>query len=367
MMISKFGYKKTALIGLVVGIIGILIQWMSGHVGRESAFVVYLIGAFISGLTMCILNCVVNPMLNLLGGGGNKGNQLIQIGGVFNSAAAVAVYIIMGALIGDAAKASISDATPALMIMLGDYFRGYVACAFIVILFTKIEEPEQAPVDLSLIKGAVKYRHFVLGTLGIFLYMCIEVGTPTYILQYLTAAPDAATPGLGMDAGIVGQIVAVYWLMMLVGRFVGGLIGGKVSSRAQVTVLASVVILFVLIGMFASTDTLVPIVGFEGSTGSFTTSQVPMGILFLVLGGLCTSIMWGGIFNMAVEGLGKYTEFASGMFMTMVFGGAILVPFQGLVADITGSFLSSYVVVLCCAAYILFYALIGSRVSKKAE
>ena len=119
--------------------------------------------------------------------------------------------------------------------------------------------------------------------------------------------------------------------------------------------------------MFASTDTLVPIVGFEGSTGSFTTSQVPMGVLFLVLGGLCTSIMWGGIFNMAVEGLGKYTEFASGMFMTMVFGGAILVPFQGLVADLTGSFLSSYVVVLCCAAYILFYALIGSRVSKKAE
>ena len=55
------------------------------------------------------------------------------------------------------------------------------------------------------------------------------------------------------------------------------------------------------------------------------------------------------------------------MFMTMVFGGAILIPLQGLVADLTGSFLSSYVVVLCCAAYILFYALIGSRVSKKAE
>ena len=116
MLIAKYGYKKTALIGLSIGIAGILIQWLSGHVGRDMAFLVYLIGAFISGLTMCILNCVVNPMLNLLGGGGNKGNQLIQIGGSCNSAAAVAVYIIMGALIGDAAKAHISDATPALMI-----------------------------------------------------------------------------------------------------------------------------------------------------------------------------------------------------------------------------------------------------------
>lgn len=182
MIIAKVGYKKTALIGLIIGIIGILIQWASGHVGKESAFAVYLIGAFISGFTMCILNCVVNPMLNLLGGGGNKGNQLIQIGGVFNSSAAVAVYILMGALIGDATKAHIADATPALMIALAIF-----VIAFIVICFTKIDEPEQAPVDTSLIKGALSYRHFVLGIIGIFLYMGVEVGTPTYILQYLTS------------------------------------------------------------------------------------------------------------------------------------------------------------------------------------
>ena len=174
MLIAKYGYKKTALIGLAIGIIGILIQWLSGHVGKESAFLVYLIGAFTSGFTMCILNCVVNPMLNLLGGGGNKGNQLIQLGGVFNSTAAVACYILMGALIGDAAKAHIADATPALMIALAIF-----VIAFVVIMFTKIEEPEQAPVDTSLIKGALSHRHFALGALAIFLYMSVEVGTPT--------------------------------------------------------------------------------------------------------------------------------------------------------------------------------------------
>ena len=358
MLISKFGYKKTALIGLAIGIVGILIQWLSGHVGKESAFLVYLIGAFISGFTMCILNCVVNPMLNILGGGGNKGNQLIQIGGVFNSSAAVAVYIIMGALIGDATKAHIADATPALMIALAIF-----VIAAIVIFFTKIEEPEQAPIDITLIKGAMKYRHFMLGTLAIFLYMGIEVGTPTYILQYLTSAPDAATPGRGMDANIVGLIVAVYWLMMLVGRFVGGSIGGKVSSRTMITTVSSVSILLVIFGMFAPADVTVNVPGIDWANISVIWAEVPMGIFAFLLVGLCTSVMWGGIFNMAVEGLGKYTAIASGIFMTMVFGCAVMVPLQGWIADITGYFMSSYWVVVFCSAYVLFYALVGSKVS----
>jgi FHS family L-fucose permease-like MFS transporter len=349
MLISKFGYKKTALIGLGIGIAGILIQWLSGHVGKESAFLVYLIGAFVSGFTMCILNCVVNPMLNLLGGGGNKGNQLIQIGGVFNSSAAVAVYIIMGALIGDATKAHIADATPALMIALAIFVIG-----FITLLFTKIEEPEQAPVDISLVKGAMKYRHFVLGVIAIFLYMGVEVGTPTYILQYLTS------PEMGMDASIVGLIVAVYWLMMLVGRFVGGAIGSKVSSRAMITTVSAATLVLVAFGMFAPTSITVKVPGIDWANLNLIWAEVPVGIFAFLLVGLCTSVMWGGIFNMAVEGLGKYTAIASGIFMTMVFGCAVMVAIQGYVADLT-DYMTSYWVVLFCAAYILFYALIGSK------
>lgn len=341
---------------MIVGIIGILVQWLSGHVGKESAFLVYLIGAFISGFTMCILNAVVNPMLNLLGGGGNKGNQLIQIGGVFNSAAAVAVYIIMGALIGDAAKAHIADATPALMIALAIFIVGFIG-----IFFTKIEEPEQAPVDISLVKGALKYRHFVLGILAIFLYMGVEVGTPTYILQYLTAPIEEG--GKGMQADIVGLIVAVYWLMMLVGRFVGGAIGGKISSRVMITAVASLSIALVLFGMYAP-NTLVSVPGIDWANLQLIWAEVPVGIFAFLMVGLCTSVMWGGIFNMAVEGLGKYTAIASGIFMTMVFGCAVMVAIQGLVADMT-DYMTSYWVVVGCAAYILFYALIGSRVSKK--
>ena len=355
MLISKYGYKKTALIGLVVGSVGILIQWISGLMDVDNnlglVFAVYLIGAFIAGLCMCILNCVVNPMLNLLGGGGNSGNQLIQIGGVFNSTAAVACYILMGALIGDAAKAKISDATPALMIALAIF-----VVAFIVISFTKIEEPKQAPVQLDLIKGAMSYRHFALGTLGIFVYMGIEVGVPNFVQQYLIS-------DYGLPASTVGMIVAVYWFMMLIGRFVGASIGEKVSSRTMITVVSSATIILVLFGMFAPTIT-VAFPGVNWGTLEIIWEEIPLGIFSFLLVGLCTSVMWGAIFNMAVEGLGKYKAIASGIFMTMVFGCAVMMFIQATVADLVG-YIQSFWCVVACAVYLLFYALIGSKVTRR--
>ena len=355
MLISKYGYKKTALIGLVVGSVGILIQWISGLMDVDNnlglVFAVYLIGAFIAGLCMCILNCVVNPMLNLLGGGGNSGNQLIQIGGVFNSTAAVACYILMGALIGDAAKAKISDATPALMIALAIF-----VVAFIVISFTKIQEPKQAPVLQDLIKGAMSYRHFALGTLGIFVYMGIEVGVPNFVQQYLIS-------DYGLPASTVGMIVAVYWFMMLIGRFVGASIGEKVSSRTMITVLSSGTIMLVLFGMFAPTIT-VAFPGVNWGTLEIIWEEIPLGIFSFLLVGLCTSVMWGAIFNMAVEGLGKYTAIASGIFMTMVFGCAVMMFIQATVADLVG-YIQSFWCVVACAVYLLFYALIGSKVTRR--
>ena len=356
MLIAKFGYKKTALIGLAVGAAGILIQWVSGLLDVEQnlglVFTVYLIGAFIAGLCMCILNCVVNPMLNILGGGGNSGNQLIQIGGVFNSSAAVACYILMGALISDATKAKIADATPALMIALAIF-----VVAFIVILFTKIEEPEQAPVQLSMVKEAMGYRHFALGALAIFLYMGIEVGVPNAVQQMLTSAPYS------IPAGTVGMIVAVYWFMMLIGRFVGASIGSKVSSRAMITTVSIATLALVLFGMYAPAVE-VPFPGVDWGKLELIWQPIPMGIFAFLLVGLCTSVMWGAIFNMAVEGLGKYTAIASGIFMTMVFGCAVMMGIQGYVADLT-DYMTSFWVIVFCAAYLLFYALVGSKPAKK--
>ena len=350
MLIVKFGYKKTALLALIVGIIGMVLELLSGTL--ESMWI-YLLGAFIAGFCMCMLNTVVNPLLNVLGGGGNTGNQLIQIGGAFNSAAAVAVYIILGALIGEVTKdTAIVDAAPAMYIALGIF-----VAAFIVLFFTKIEEPKQEPVKAELIKGALSHRHFALGALAIFLYMSVEVGTPTYMIKYLIS-------DVGISAGVASLIAAVYWFAMFIGRSIGGSIGGKVSSRAMVSTVAIAAIILLAFGMLAPSTLTVQVPGVDWANLSVIWVDVPVGVAAFICVGLCTSVMWGGIFNMAVEGLGKYTAAASGNFMTMVFGCAIMVALQAVVAEQTGSYLVSYIIPLACAAYILFYALVGSRVKK---
>lgn len=360
LLLRKIGYRNTALVAIGVGLLGVFLQYMSGWASVES-FAVYLAGAFTAGFCMCMLNTVVNPMLNTLGGGGNRGNLLIQFGGVCSSTAAVLVTILMGSLIADVTKAKIADATPALMIALGVFF-----FALIVLLLVKIPEPEKATGDRLEAKVEEKYsafsfRHFKLGMLAIFMYLGIEVGVPTYIMQYLSTAPDAATPGLGINPNIVGMIVAVYWLLMLVGRLLGGLVAEKISSRVQISAVSILTLILVALGILLPESMMVKMPGVDWASLSFITAEVPVAIVALILVGLCTSVMWGGIFNMAVEGLGKYTSIASGAFMTMVCGGGILIPLQGMLADAFGNFRMSYIVVLVCAVYILYYALYGSK------
>ena len=355
LLIDKFGYKKTALAALVVGIIGLLIQWFSGSMG----FVVYLIGAFISGLCMCMLNTVLNPMLNLLGGGGKTGNQLVQIGGVFNSAAAVCVYMLMGSLIGDAAKAKVSDAAPALFIALAIFI-----FALVVIFFTKIQEPQHGSscgASTNDKYSCYSFRHFKLGMLAIAVYGAVEVGPPTYILGYLTSAKDAVNPGLGMDAGYCGTLGAVYFIFMLIGRFIGGVVGGKISPKAMISSVSLVAIILVALGMMLPTTQTISCPGIDYATMSFVWGEIPVGIFAFLLVGFCASVMWGGIFNLATEGLGKYTAKASGAFMMMVAGFAVMIGLQAWVVDLTHNYITSFIVVLLSAAYIFYFAVWGSK------
>ena len=349
MILSKKGYKFTALAAVTVGFIGVGITFLSGVAG---SFAVYILGAFVSGFSMCMLNTVVNPMLNTLGGGGNRGNQLIQWGGSCNSLSATIVPVLVGYLIGDVANdTQISDANPALFIAMGIF-----ALAFLIIAVSKIPEPEHEATavsgdssKLSLsenVKGALSFRHFVLGIIAIFLYVGVEVGIPNFVNLYMTMTPE-----LGISAAVAGTIVGMYWFLMLVGRLVGASVGGKVSSRAMVAFVGTVAIVFLLLGMILGDTTTVKFPAITSQL-SFSLAEIPIGVMFFILCGLCTSVMWGAIFNLAVEGLGKYTSIASGLFMVMVCGGGILPLIQGAVADFSG-YLMSYVVVIIAVAYIL--------------
>ena len=363
-MLVKIGYKKTALIAMAVGFIGLFIQYISSLFGADidvfnlgeyaikMNFIIYLLGAFVCGFCVCMLNTVVNPMLNLLGGGGNKGNQLIQVAGSVNSIGATIVPVLVGYLMGDAARATISDAAPALFLAMGIF-----ALAFIVLISMNIPEPslerQQKNTGAPDKYSAFSFRHFILGTIAIFIYVGVEVGIPNFMNLFATSDE------LGIDPTTAGSLVGTYWFLMMVGRLCGASLGARFSSKSMLTLASAVGLVFILIAIFAPITTKVSMPVFLASL-SFGMVEVPIGIMFLALCGLCTSIMWGGIFNLAVEGLGKYTEAASGFFMVMVCGGGILPLIQGVVADMAG-FQVSYFVILFGLAYLLYYALVGSK------
>ena len=352
-LLQKIGYKKTALSAIVVGFAGVGIMVLSGLVNElYTSFAVYLLGAFVAGFSMCMLNTVVNPMLNTLGGGGNKGNQLIQIGGTFNSTVGTLTPIFIGALIGTVSKNTIiTDVYPVLFTAMGVF-----ALAFIVLSSVKIPEPHSAKAATS---GKDKYsawsfRHLILGAVAIFVYVGVEVGIPGTLNLFLSD-PN----GLAMPTAAAGTVAGTYWFLMLIGRFIGVVVGGKVSSKAMLSFAAVLGLIFVSIAIVLPASTKVFMPMFQSDI-SFAMMEVPASALFLVLIGLCTSVMWGGIFNLAVEGLGKYTAKASGIFMMMVCGGGFLPLLQGALADIFG-FMNSYWLVFAGLAYLLYYAVIGSK------
>ena len=338
------GYKFTALAAVSVGFVGVGISFLSGVF---ESFPVYLLGAFVSGFAMCMLNTVVNPMLNNLGGGGNKGNQLIQFGGSINSLAATIVPVLAGYLIGEVTEQTqVADVNLALFIAMAIF-----ALAFVIILLSEIPEPELGTATekkestIDSIKGALSFKNFVFGAIAIFLYVGIEVGIPNVANLYMTDVE-----GLNIATAVAGSLVGAYWFLMLVGRLVGGVVGGKVSSKAMMVVVSSAAILFIALGIFLP----------KTITMTVLETQIPVALLFFVACGLCTSVMWGAVFNLAVEGLGKYTSIASGLFMVMVCGGGVVPFIQGAVADVVG-YVQSYWVLVAALVYMLWFALVGSK------
>ena len=448
-ILMKIGYKKTTLWALAIGAVGVAVQYVSSvfggeiHVASSTVnvmenidgkeyevtktmgvalnFIIYLLGAFIAGFSVCMLNTVVNPMLNLLGGGGNKGNQLIQTGGTLNSLAATLTPFLVGALIGALTpKTQLSDVDSLLWIAIGIFI-----ASFIIISFVKIPEPRAKSADGKKVKyehSPWNFRHTVLGFIGIFIYVGIEVGIPGTLLFYLSDQSSNGAGILGDASTIAGAVVAIYWLLMLVGRFVSGIISGKISTKTQLLSVSGVGVILVIMAIFCAKESTIEVPEFiynpvekttstlqaagmpEGEIQAFiknpteealmpytTTSTiqtnndgainkavlnesskqpyeiikalenkpgVPLAAIFLVICGLCTSVMWGGIFNLAVEGLGKYTEQASGIFMMFVVGGGVIPLLQQLIARSQG-YMTSYWLQVACIGYVFLYALWG--------
>ena len=357
-ILKKRGYKITSLEAVGLGLIGVTITFLSGVAGN---YWVYLLGALISGFALCMLNTLVQPMLNTLGGGGNRGNQLVQFGGSCNSMAAALVPMLCGYLIGEVtADTQIKDVNVVLYIAMGIF-----ALAFLIIMISYIPEPELEAAKaaaaagekeeegmLEGIKKTLGYRNLVFGMIGIFVYVGAEVGISNIANLYMATPIDQG--GLGILVGVAGTLCGAYWLLMLVGRILGGMVGGKVSSRSMLSIM----------GCAANTLLIVAIFLPKTITVNLLNQPIPVSVLLMILCGLCTSVMSGAIFNMAVEGLGQYTSLASGLINTMCVGGGVLLIVLGAISDKWG-FVSSFWLIILCFVYLVWYALRGSKLNKK--
>ena len=353
-MLANYGYKKTALMAMGVGIIGLVIQYLSSQFGNNiSVFtyqgqavglnlLIYLTGAFICGFCVCMLNTVVNPMLNLLGGGGNKGNQLIQIGGTLSSLTATLTPLLVGVLVKQLnVNTSINDVTPLLFIGIGVFI-----ISFFVILTVNIPEPQQAT-KTEKFYTPLKFKHCRLGVLAIFFYVGIEVGIPAELNFYIS------NMGFEGSAALGGTMAAAYWLVMMGGRAIGSVIG-RVSTSTQMTFVSALAILLLLVAIGLP----------ESISIEFKGNPIPIKCFLIIACGLSTSIMWDGIFNLSVEGLGKYTAAASGLFMTMVVGGGIMPFIQHAIAQKAGA-INSYWLIIAMLIYVLYYSKLGCRITDK--
>jgi FHS family L-fucose permease-like MFS transporter len=236
------------------------------------------------------------------------------------------------------------------------------ALAFIALVFIPIQDPELGKVtaDTKFEHSPWSFRHCTLGVIAIFFYVGVEVGIPGALNFYLS---DGTEKGAGLVANaamIGGAVAAMYWLLMLCGRLVSGFIAGKVSSRQLMLCTTSVAMILILAAMFIPKTNTISMPLFDIMNFKFWSATVPISALLLVLCGLCTSIMWASIFNLATEGLGKYTAQASGIFMMMVVGGGVLPLIQGWFSNFMG-YMPSYFVYFLAVAYMFYYALIGCK------
>ena len=190
------------------------------------------------------------------------------------------------------------------------------------------------------------FRHFILGSVAIFLYVGVEVGIANFTNIYLIHE-------VGVDPRSAGVFVAFYWFFMFVGRLVGGSLGSKFSGRDMLQFSSIMAIILILITIFTPEKITITI-------GRYSLGNIPVNVVFLVLSGLFTSVMWGSIYNLSVDGLGKYTSTATGFFMMMVCGGGILPFIQGAFADLVGCRASFWLVVLCLV-YIMYYGSTGHK------
>jgi FHS family L-fucose permease-like MFS transporter len=341
-LIRRVGYQSGAVIGLLIAAAGCALFYPASN----SGYGLFLFAFFVLASGITILQVAANPYVTVLGPAGTASSRL-TLTQAFNSLGTTiaphvgGILILSGAAIG-ADKLAAMNATELAAYraheassVQGPYLALAVALAILAVLFAlarlpKISHGEETTAAASGKASALAYRHLVLGTIAIFLYVGGEVSIGSFLVNFLGEQHIA-----GLAPAVAASYVSVYWGGALVGRFIGFAVMRYVSPGKSLAFNALAVIALVLVAIFG-----------KGSLAMWAVLSV----------GLFNSIMFPTIFSLALHGLGRHTGQGSGILCMAIVGGAIVPFIQGAVADSSGV-QTSFFVPAACYAFILYFGL----------
>lgn len=346
--VTKYGYKGTLIRALLVMIGGLgifffsswfTVQFPESKVQIASAtipvgYFIFLLGSFVVGSAATIMQVVLNPYLTACTVKGTQAVQRLNIGGSSNSiGTTVAPFFVTGIVFGGLSMSEVK--VDQLMI---PFLALMVIIGLVAFALSKLSLPDihgtKAAVGEKLEKSIWSFSHLTLGVIAIFFYVGVEVAIGANINLYALS--------LNLSGETAALMATLYWGGMLIGRLISSSLS-SISPKVQLATTSILATVFTALSIMTNNPWL------------------------LVAVGLFHSVMWGSIFTLSVTKLGKYTSVASGVFMIGVVGGAIMPLMQGALADFFGAWRFTWTIVIVGELFILYYALIGSKVKQSAE
>ena len=350
-IIDFFGYKKAMVAGLVTMGIG---AFMFVPAAAVPSFGLFLAALITLAAGMTILQTSANPYVAVLGPPRTASSRL-NLTQAFNSLGTTVApwfgkLLILGAVAAPVAVEVLRTMSPEQLrtyrisqaaSVKGPYIGLALALFVLAVIIGLFKFPviESAEAHGEVHDSIWRYRHLVLGAIGIFVYVGAEVSIGSFLVNYLNRS-DIGNLSLAAAAGML----TYYWLGAMIGRFVGSALLQKISTGKLLGFNAIVASLLVIASML--------------SFGHFA-----MWTILLV--GLFNSIMFPSIFTLGVDGLGPLTGDGSALLIAAIVGGAIIPELQGLLADRIGIH-HAFILPVLCYIYIAYYGFRGSRPMTRA-
>lgn len=380
-IINRIGYKNALALGLTISALGTLLFYPAANNG---SFPLMLSGLFIVGLGFSLQQTVANPLAIALGPISTGSQRLTMAGGINNFGTTIGPLIVSFAIFGSAASANTDVSIESVKIPYLILGAAFILVA-IFLKFSSLPDQPETVVEVaedvkSSKKSALHYPQLILGMIGIFVYVGVEVSTASNLPAYMES-------DLGFETKDIAPYISLYWASLMIGRWTGAVeaFNATASTEKILKFLAPYLAfgVFLMVNAIAKHD-LTPFyvyalvivvliaadIASKGNPARMLLIFSSLGIVALLIGmfttgmlsvyaftsvGLFCSTLWPCIFTLAISGLGKNTNQGSNFLIMMIMGGGIVSWLQGVVADETNIHFS-YIVGVACFAYLAFYA-----------